>query len=73
MYKLEHVEVDKKKKDNDEPRVEQIEDIQERMNDDFFANQYLRGKFRVWLTKILLMLFGFLLSYYSCFDVCLYV
>ncbi|KAK5971076.1 Galactosylgalactosylxylosylprotein 3-beta-glucuronosyltransferase [Trichostrongylus colubriformis] len=46
MFKTEHLEEDKGKATNDEVRMEKIEWVQERLRDDFAANQALRAQFR---------------------------
>ncbi|KHJ80195.1 hypothetical protein OESDEN_20135 [Oesophagostomum dentatum] len=46
MFKTEHQEDDKSKATNDESRMEKIEWVQERLRDDFAANQALRSQFR---------------------------
>ncbi|KAK6057632.1 hypothetical protein COOONC_04812 [Cooperia oncophora] len=46
MFKTEHQEEDKSKATNDEVRMEKIEWVQERLRDDFAANQALRAQFR---------------------------
>ncbi|KAK6021148.1 hypothetical protein OSTOST_13191, partial [Ostertagia ostertagi] len=46
MFKTEHHEEDKGKATNDEVRMEKIEWVQERLRDDFAANQALRAQFR---------------------------
>ncbi|WKX95667.1 hypothetical protein Q1695_012265 [Nippostrongylus brasiliensis] len=46
MFKTEHLEEDKDKATNDEVRMEKIEWVQERLRDDFAANQALRAQFR---------------------------
>ncbi|XGW09921.1 hypothetical protein V3C99_011862 [Haemonchus contortus] len=46
MFKTEHLEDDKGKATNDELRMEKIEWVQERLRDDFAANQALRAQFR---------------------------
>ncbi|KAE9415812.1 hypothetical protein Angca_008248 [Angiostrongylus cantonensis] len=46
MFKTEHKEEDKNKATSDETRMDKIEWIQERLRDDFAANQALRAQFR---------------------------
>ncbi|KAJ1371900.1 hypothetical protein KIN20_033935 [Parelaphostrongylus tenuis] len=46
MFKTEHREEDKNKATSDETRMDKIEWIQERLRDDFAANQALRAQFR---------------------------
>ncbi|VDK42764.1 unnamed protein product [Cylicostephanus goldi] len=46
MFKTEHQEDDKSKATSDEVRMEKIEWVQERLRDDFAANQALRAQFR---------------------------
>ncbi|EYC18861.1 hypothetical protein Y032_0026g1410 [Ancylostoma ceylanicum] len=46
MFKTEHQEEDKSKATNEESRMEKIEWVQERLRDDFAANQALRAQFR---------------------------
>ncbi|KAK6738724.1 hypothetical protein RB195_020684 [Necator americanus] len=46
MFKTEHQEEDKGKATNEESRMEKIEWVQERLRDDFAANQALRAQFR---------------------------
>lgn len=46
MFKVEHVEKDKEKVSESSDQVEKLEWIQERMRDDFSANQALRRTFR---------------------------
>lgn len=44
---MEHLEKDKLKEENESDKNEKLEWIQERMRDDFAANQALRRSFRV--------------------------
>ncbi|KJH48837.1 hypothetical protein DICVIV_05027 [Dictyocaulus viviparus] len=46
MFKTEHKEEDRNKATSDETRMDKIEWVQERLRDDFAANQALRAQFR---------------------------
>lgn len=47
FFQVEHLEKDKLKEENESDKNEKLEWIQERMRDDFAANQALRRSFRV--------------------------
>lgn len=47
FVQVEHEEQDEKKSVDVEKQIDKLEWVQERMRDDFAANQFLRGAFRV--------------------------